>query len=143
MATEKMANLLNQLGQQVANTLGRVPDEVFVFIEAADQMSGGAIYESLPEQVIYHDFGHEIHETVLELWEESEPDKKWSMLLYDIKDGTFDATFLYTNDLEQEFYSLDYLEEALKIRYGDKPVIYPEMAEGNWQELTKDDLPEA
>ena len=76
MATEEMGKLLNQIGQQVANFLGRVPDDVFVFIEAADQMSGGAIFENLPDQVIYHEFGNETHDTILELWDAAPPDKK-------------------------------------------------------------------
>ena len=140
MATEEMGKLLNQIGQQVANFLGRVPDDVFVFIEAADQMSGGAIFENLPDQVIYHELGNETHDTILELWDAAPPDKKWSMLLYDIKDGSFDAKFLYTDDLEDEWDSLDYREDALRARYGDKPVIYPPMYDGNWNELTEDDL---
>jgi hypothetical protein len=142
MATEEMGDLLNQIGQQVANILGKVPDDVFVFIEAAEQMSGGAIFENLPEQIVYHEFGHETHDTISELWEAAAPDKKWSMLLYDIKDGSFDAEFLYTDDLDGEWYPLDYRQDALRARYGDKPVIYPPMDDGDWHELTEDDLPD-
>ncbi len=142
MTAEEMGDLLNQIGQQVTNILGKVPNDVFVFIEAADQMSGGAIFENLPEQVVYHDFGHETHDTILELWEAAAPDKKWSMLLYDIKDGKFSADFLYTDDLEGEWYALDYREDALRARYGDKPVIYPPMDDGDWHEVTEEDLSE-
>ena len=139
MATEEMGKLLNQIGQQVANFLGKVPDDVFVFIHAADQMSSGAIFENLPEQVISREFGNETHDTILELWDAAPPDKKWSMLLYDIKDGRFDAEFLYTEDLEDEWDSLDYRQDALRKRYGDKPVIYPQR-EVNLRTLTLDDF---
>ena len=141
MATEGMGKLLNQIGQQVANFLGKVPDDVFVFIHAADQMSSGAIFENLPEQVMYRDFGHDVHDTILELWDAAPPDKKWSMLLYDIRDGRFDAEFLYTDDLEDEWDSLDYRQDALRARYGDKPVIYPKR-DGKFRILTLDDLPD-
>ena len=141
MATEEMGKLLNQIGQLVAKTLGKVPDDVFVFIRAADQLSGGAIFENLPDKILYHDFGHDVHDTVLELWDAAAPDKKWSMLLYDIKDGRFDAEFLYTDDLEDEWDSLDYRQDALGARYGDKPVIYPKR-DGNFRTLTLDDLPD-
>ena len=141
MATEEMGKLLSRIGQLVAKTLGKVPDEVFVFIRAADQLSGGAIFENLPEQVIYHDFGHDVHDTILELWDAAPADKKWSMLLYDIKDGRFDAEFLYTDDLEDEWDSLDYRQDALRKRYGDKPVIYPKR-DGDFRELTLDDFPD-
>jgi hypothetical protein len=141
MATEEMGKLLNQIGQQIANFLGKVPDDVFVFIHAADQMSSGAIFENLPEQVIYREFGNETHDTILELWDAAPADKKWSMLLYDIKDGSFDAEFIYTNDLEDEWDSLDYRQDALRARYGDKPVIYPNR-DRNFRTLTLDDFPD-
>ena len=141
MATEEMGELLHQIGQQVANFLGKVPDDVFVFIHAADQMSSGAIFENLPEKVIYREFGNERHDTILELWGAAPPDKKWSMLLYDIKDGRFDAEFIYTDDLEDEWDSLDYRQDALRKRYGDKPVIYPKR-DGKFRILTLDDLPD-
>ena len=140
MATEEMGKLLNQIGQLVAKTLGKVPDDVFVFIRAADQLSGGAIFENLPDKIVYHDFGHDVHDTILELWDAAPADKKWSMLLYDIKDGRFDAEFLYTDDLEDEWDSLDYRQDALRARYGDKPVIYPPMYDGDWHVITEDDL---
>ncbi len=34
------------------------------------------------------------------------------------------------------------VEDALVDRYGDKPVIYPELDEGYWHELTEEDLAE-
>lgn len=140
MATEEMGELLNSIGQQVANILGKTPDDVFVFIEAADQMSGGAIFENLPDQVKYHDFDHEFHNTIDRLWEAAPPDQKWSMLFYDIKDGKFDVEFLYTDDLEDEWDAVDYRKEALKERYGDKPIIYPPMDDGDWREVNEEDL---
>lgn len=140
MATEEMGKLLNQIGQLVAKTLGKIPDDVFVFIRAADQLSGGAIFENLPGKIVYHDFGHDVHDTILELWDAAPADKKWSILLYDIKDGSFDAEFIYTNDLEDEWDSLDYRQDALRARYGDKPVIYPNR-DRNFRTLTLDDFP--
>ncbi len=142
MITNEMGDLLNEIGQHVANDLGKFPEDVFVFIDAGDQWCGGAIFENLEDKVIYHDFSNEMGEVILRLWEAAEPDKKWSILLFDIKNGQFDAEFLYTADLEHHPFEYDYRQDALDARYGDKPVIYPPMDEGNWQELTEDDLSE-
>jgi hypothetical protein len=141
MVTEEMGKLLNQIGQLVAKTLGKVPDDVFVFVRAADQLSGGAIFENLPDKIVYHDFGHDVHDKILELWDAAASDKKWSMLLYDIKEGSFDAEFLYTDDLDDEWDPLDYRQDALRARYGDKPVIYPKW-DGSSRTLTLDDFPD-
>ncbi len=139
MASEEMGDRLNAIGQRVAVDLGKAPNDVFVFIEAGDQWCGGAIFENLEDKVLYHDFGDEMDDLILSLWEAAEPDKKWSLLFMDIKDGRFDVEFHYTDDLEHHPIEYDYREDALVARYGDKPVIYPEPDE-DWHELTEDDL---
>ncbi len=140
MATEAMGELLSTIGQHVADVLGRTPDDVFVFIEAGDQWCGAAIFDNQKDTVQYHEFEPETDDIILELWDAAEPDKKWSVLLYDIKDGKFAAEFLYTDDLDHDPLEYNYRQDALKARYGDKPVIYPEMEDGEWDDLTEDDL---
>jgi hypothetical protein len=142
MTTKEMGDMLNEIGQHVADALGKVPDDVFVFIDAGDQWCGGAIFENLNDKVVYHDFSNEMGEVIIRLWEAADPDKKWSILLFDIKDGKFDAEFLYTADLKQHPFEYDYRQDALDARYGDKPIIYPPMDDGDWHELTEEDFPD-
>jgi hypothetical protein len=140
MATKEMGDMLNAVGQHVANILGKTPEDVYVYIEAGDQWSGGAIFENLADKVVYHDFDEEISYLIIGLWDAAEPENKWSVIHYDIKDGRFDAEFLYTGDMELDTFEHDYREDALIARYGDKPVIYPEPDEGDWHELTEEEL---
>jgi hypothetical protein len=140
MANKEMGDMLNEIGVHVADVLGKMPDDVFVFLEAGDQWHGGAIFENRQDKVIYHDYGDEMGELILRLWEAADPDKKWSIIHYDIKDGKFDAEFLYTADLDHHPFEYDYRQDALDARYGDKPVIYPPMDDGDWHEVTEADL---
>jgi hypothetical protein len=142
MATRDIGDMLNAIGQRAADILGKVPEDVYIFIKAGDQWQGGAIFENLPDRVLYHSFDDEMIETVEQLWEAAEPDKQWSVIHFDIKDGRFDAEFLYTDDMELDTFEHDYREDALVARYGDKPVIYPELDEGDWHELTEEELAE-
>jgi hypothetical protein len=142
MTTKEMGDMLNEIGQHVADELGKIPNDVFVFIDAGDQWCGGAIFENLEDKVVYHDFSNEMGEVIIRLWEAADPGKKWSILLFDIKDGKFEAEFLYTDDLEHHPFEYDYRQDALDARYGAKPVIYPPMDDGDWHELTEDDLPD-
>ena len=147
MTTAEMGDLLNQIGQFVADRLGKIPEDVFVYIDAGDQNYGGAIFENLEDKVIYHDFSDSgvddgFGDIVLRLWDIAPPDKKWSVLLYDIKDGKFDAEFLYTDDLEKDLSQIDFRETKLVARYGNKPVIYPPMNEDDYHELTEGELAE-
>jgi hypothetical protein len=140
MATEEMGDALNTIAQLVADVLGKTPDDVFVFIEAGDQWYGGAIFENLEDEVLYHEFEEGLGDIVLPLWETAAPDKKWSLLLIDIKDGRFDAEFVYTADMTHHPFEHEYRQDAVVKRYGEKPVIYPPMDDGDWQELTEADL---
>jgi hypothetical protein len=140
MATKEMGDMLNAIGQRIAVDLGKIPDDVFAYLEAGDQWCGGAIYENFEAKVVYHEISVEIEDLILSLWEAAEPDKKWSILLIDIKDGRFDAEFMYTDDLQHHPFEHDYRQDALVARYGDKPVIYPEPDEGDWHDLTEEDL---
>ena len=140
MVTQTVGDMLHEIGVQVARELGKVPEDVFVFIEAGDQWCGGAIFDNMGDRIIYHDLSHDTCETILRLWEAAPSDQKWSIIEYDISRGNFDAKFRFTSDLEHHPMEYDYRQDALEARYGNKPVDYPPMEDGNWQELTENDL---
>jgi hypothetical protein len=140
MATQAMGTILNTIGQHVADVLGKMPGDVFVYIEAGDQWCGAGIFENQTGVVQYHEFKPETDDLILDLWEAAASDKKWSILLYDIKDGRFSVEYIYPDQLDPDESSIDQRERFLVARYGDKPVIYPEMEEGEWDDLTEEDL---
>jgi hypothetical protein len=140
MNGKKLGEGLNEIGQHVANALKKTPDDVYVYLEAGDQWWGGAIFENLDSRVVYHEFDESIGDLVLQMWDAADPDKKWSVIHYDIKDGQFDAEFLYTDDMELDVFEHDYREDALVARFGDKEVVYPSADEDWGQELNQDDL---
>lgn len=140
MSTAEIGNMLNAIGQHAADVLGKIPEDVFVYLRAGDQWMEGAIFDNLDDKVIYHDPNAEMVELVNRLWEATDPAKKWEMLHYDIKDGEFAVEYFYPDQLDPNEGSPDHREHALTARYGDKPVIYPPMDEGDWQELTEEDL---
>lgn len=141
MTNAEASNILNAIGQHITDIIGKVPEDIYVFIEAGDRWQGSAVFENLDERVVCHPPSDELIDEIGRLWEAVEPDKKWSIIHYDIKDGRFDAKFLYTADLEHDPFEYDYRQDALDARYGDKPIIYPPMDDGDWHELTEDDLP--
>jgi hypothetical protein len=140
MATKEIGDMLNAIGQHAADILGKVPNDVFIYIEAEDQVQGGAVFDNLDDKIIYYDPSIEMCKEIQDLWNAAEPDKKWSILLFDIKDGKFEVEFFYTHDLEKDTYEHDYREEALVARFGDKPIVYPQIDEGDWHELTEEEL---
>jgi len=45
----------------------------------------------------------------------------------EIRDGKFDAQFIYPDQVDVESYDVDRRAIALRKRFGDKPIIYPPM----------------
>lgn len=100
----------------------------------------GAIFDNLENEVIYHDSNDDMVKLVMRLWDAADPAKKWEMLHYDIKNGTFAVEYFYPDQLDPEEGSPDHRERALAKRFGDKTVIYPEPSSGNWNDLGADEL---
>lgn len=50
---------------------------------------------------------------------------------YDVNDGKFEANYRYPEEVDVEVFDIDSgrREAALKVRYGDKPVVYPPIPE--------------
>jgi hypothetical protein len=119
MATKEIGDMLNAIGQHTADILGKIPDDVFVYIEAGDQMQGGAVFDNLEDQVIYYNPSIPMCEEIQRLWDAADSDKKWQMIYYDIKDGKFSVEYVYLNQGDPDFYEHDYREDALVARYGD------------------------
>jgi hypothetical protein len=139
MANKEIGDMLHAIAQHTADILGKTPEDVFVYIDAADQRQGGAVFDNLADRVIYHDPSDAMCEEIQRLWDAADPDKKWAMVFYDIKDEKFEVEFIYPDQLEVDFWEHDYREDALIARYGDKPVIYPK-PDPDWHDLTEEDL---
>ncbi|MEQ1551877.1 hypothetical protein [Sphingorhabdus sp.] len=140
MPSHQIGEMLNAIGQHTANVLGKAPNDVFVFLRAGDQWMEGAIFDNLENEVIYHEPDRPMVEAVMRLWDVSDADRKWDTMLYDIKDGKFTVEYIYPDQLDPADGSPEIRGRALAERYGDKPVIYPEPDEGDWHELTEEDL---
>ena len=139
MSNDKLTEILNSIGQNIAAIVGGDADDSYLYAEAADGSVEAGVFQSVGDQVIYHDPDDELLDDIQELWYAAETDKSWEALRYNIKDRRFDAHFDYPDSFDPEETSTDRRERALKERFGDKPVIYPPPDE-HFQDLTEADL---
>lgn len=134
-------DMLNAVGQHLADIIGGNPDDTYLYAEMdEDSYEAGVFYDD-GEQVTYFDPSDELFDELVDLWEFAEADKKWVVLHYEVKDGKFEARFLYPDQLDPDEFSFDRRERFLLERYGDKPIIYPK-PDGNFRTLTLDDFPD-
>ncbi len=142
MSPIENADALNAIGQHVADVLGKTPQNVFVYIRAGDNWQEAAIFDDLGNRVVYHDPSMEMCYEIGRLWDAADPERKWAMIHYDIKDGRFEVEYFYPDQLDPDEDSPDFRPRALAARYGDKQVVYPEPEEAWGHDLNEDDLNE-
>lgn len=135
----QMGDILNMLGQHLAEIIGNHPNDTFLYAEADEGFREAAIFHDEGDKVIYYNPSQELFDDIGRLWEVAEPDKKWAVMMYDVKDGKFDAKFVFPEDLDPEKSIVDRREDALIERYGNKDVIYPDIG-NHFRNLTNDDF---
>lgn len=135
----KMGDILNAIGQELAYILDRVPDGAFFYAEGDDESYSASIFSPEGDVIVFYKPTDVIFDHVIELWHTAEEEKKWAVLEYDVAEGKFEASFTFPEQLDPEDIEDDRRERALRKRFGDTPVIYPDIGP-NAATLTLDDF---
>ena len=140
-ANQQSGDMLNAIGQLLADIIGEHPDGTYLYAEADDGSYEAGVFRDEGERVLYFDPSDELFDALAELWESAEADKKWAVIEYEVQDGQFKASVVYPDNLNPEDTGFERRERALLERYAGKPIIYPETDE-DFQTLTLDDFPD-
>lgn len=137
----RIGEALNDIGNELAFILDRQPDGSFLYSEAAENTCSAAVFVESNDEVRFVDPTDELFDLIQHLWDLAEPDKKWTVLEYAVAEGKMKASFTYPEDIDPDESEMDRSERALRKRYGEKPIIYPNDDDDNdFVELTLDDL---
>ena len=127
---EKLGPMLSDIGSEVARIVGGNPDGAYLYAEAGEGWYGSSIFQAEGEAVRYFDPSSELSDLIYDFWLAEDPDKRWSVMQFEITGTKFDAHFKFPDEVPVESFADDDRREiALKKHYGDKPVIYPPMPE--------------
>ena len=122
---DKLGPALSAIGEQAAADLGGDPNGIYIYVEAGDGWYSDNLFRLEGEQIRFYSASDELGELIWELWNIGEPGKRWSVMEYEIKGDQFDVQFHYPRDVDVDDLDTDRRAEALKRRYGAKPVVYP------------------
>lgn len=123
--------MLGAIGEQAAADLGGDPDGIYIYAEVGDRWYSVYLFRDEGDVVRCHKTSNELDHRVCEAWEAEEPDKRWSVMEYEISGGQFDASFKFPDEIDVEDVEVDRRKIALKQRYGEKSIVYP-----SWEEWT-------
>lgn len=130
----EMGEILNSIGQEIAEITGRQPVDALLYAEVDDEGYEISIFADEDEAVLYHFPNKKIFELVQHLWEIADDNKKWYSLELQIAKGDFEANFTFSDQIDPNEIDGDDEEDrcdlAIRRRFGDKPVIYPDLGPG-------------
>lgn len=113
------------IGHECSSIVGGNVDGLYLYADAGDGYSGGAIFIDEGDLIRYYRPTSKLCELILDAWEIDGPNEKWAIMEYEIKDGGFDANLVYPDEIDADLSDIDLRKVFLKRRFGDKPVVYP------------------
>ncbi len=128
MPTDKydiLGSIYASIGKECRSIVGENVDGLYLYGEAGEGYSGGAIFMDEGAIVRYHSLNQVIFDLLLQAWEIEDQDQKWALMEYSIEGSRFDAKLIYPEDIDSNLSISDRRGIFLRRRFGDKPVIYP------------------
>jgi hypothetical protein len=129
MASDEIEGLLNEIGQILAEDDDHPLEGTLLYAEVASAWVSASIYKDLGNQILFRWPRGRLTYALLDLWEEEVPEMRWASIEYIIRNGKFDVTFAYPEDIDPDEDPMDRRDRILKKYYGDKPVHYPPFPE--------------
>lgn len=126
---ERLGPMFSAIGEEAAAIVGGDPDGVYIYVEVGDRWIGPSLFKDEGDVIRYYDPTSDLSDLIMEAWEAEDPDKRWSVMEYEIRGTTFDVQFRFPDEVDVESFEVDRREETLKRRYGERPVVYPPVPE--------------
>ncbi|MFX4086565.1 hypothetical protein [Sphingobium yanoikuyae] len=125
---EKLGPLMNEIGQELAETVGGDPNGVFLYVEIGEGWVDISIFKDEGKIVRWYDSQRtNLADLLWEAWylEPDGPNMRWSVLEYEVRDRKFHVSLKYPEEVNVEIVDDERRETVLRARFGDKPVVYP------------------
>lgn len=127
MASDETGRLLNEIGRLLAEDKEDPLDGTLLYAKVWPDAVSSAVFKDGGDHVAYQDGPGPLMDMLLDLWEETDPPKRWAEMEYVVRGGTFDASFTYSQEINPEEDPFDRRDRIVKRYFGDKPIVYPPM----------------
>ena len=126
MVKDRTEPLLNEIGQLLADGEAPPLPDTLLYSELDQNFVSIAIFMDRGEDVLYRDDAPErLTFALLELWEAEDPDNRWAEIEYVMRDGDFEASFTYADEIDPEEDSFERRDRIVARHFGVKPIVYP------------------
>lgn len=126
MAIDDTERLLIEIGQLLAEDSEYPLEGTLLYAKLDRNMVGPSIFKDRGNHVLYRrpDL-RDLGDALLDLWEAQETDDRWAEMEYVIRDGKFEVTYTYPDEIDQDEMWSDRTIRVVRRHFGDKPIKYP------------------
>jgi hypothetical protein len=118
--------LLNVIGNLLAEDREFPLDNTLLYAQVGEGYVSPSIYKNLGNHIVYRrpDLDR-LGDALLDLWEAQPSDDRWAAIEYVVRDGHFEATYIYPDAIDPDEFWHDRVELVVRKYFGDKPIIFP------------------
>lgn len=132
MQSNKMETFLNLIVQLLADDVEYPSEDTLLYARLSRAHVSPSIFKDLGNHVLYRQPDLErLGGTLLDLWDEQQADDRWAEIEYIVRNGRFDATFVYPEEIDPEEDTFDRRDRIVAKYFGSKPIIYPDPDEND------------
>lgn len=127
MPDSRTEELLNLIGSLLAEDSEYPLDGTLLHAAVARASVAPSIFKDLGNHILYRDPDLDrLGDALLELWGAQQGEDRWAEIEYLVRDGRFDANFVYPEDINQAEEPLDRRRRIVAHYFGEKPIVYPD-----------------
>jgi hypothetical protein len=126
VANDETERLLLEIGNLLAEDREYPLDGTLLYARLDRNMVGPSIFKDRGRDVLYRDPDLDrLGDALLDLWEAQDSDDRWAEMEYVIRDGKFDVTYTYPDEIDPDEMWNDRTVRVVSRHFGDKPIVYP------------------
>jgi len=126
MSDRETERLLNEIAQLLAEDADYPLDDTLLHAELDENYVAPSVFKDLGDHVLYRDPDLDrLGDALLDLWEAQKSEKRWTEIEYVVREGSFQATFTYPDELDPEEFSMNRRDRIVAKYFGKKPIVYP------------------
>lgn len=127
MQSNETEKLIDQIGQLLAEDQEYPLDGTLLYAVLGRNSVRPSIFKDRGNHIVYRSPDLDrLGEVLLDLWEVQDGEGRWEEIHYLVKDGRFEVSFVYPDQLDPDAMWLERRDEVIKQYFGDKPVEYPD-----------------
>lgn len=127
MQDDKADELLNRIGELLAEDAEYPREDTLLIAQLDRAYVAPSIFKNLGNSVLYRapDLDR-LGDALLDLWYEQKGEDRWEEIEYFVKDGRFDAAFVYPDEIDPDEDPFERRDRVVAKYFGEKPIVYPD-----------------